>query len=130
VRAIAIGPTGWGSVIRKTTIDPLGDVTINVNSRGGVEVIRKAGPRDYRGWYAADPRDQAPASATWTVTDRGRTAKHEFAAAISNTGAVRVERRRASITEVLAFDVTAAPDYRGETTRRLETSRKAFVLGA
>jgi hypothetical protein len=127
MRTIAIGPSGWGSVARKTAVESLGDVTINVNSRGGVEVIRKAGERDYRGWYAEEPDPAGPSSARWTVQEEGRTTKHEFNAAVADSGAVRVERREGSLTAIFEFDLTSEPNYRGETTRELEDGRKAFL---
>ena len=124
---IKIGPTGWGSVIRKTAIESLGDVTVNVNSRGGVEVIRKAGDRDYRGWYAEASAGSDFALGTLAVEGVGRTASHVFRAAIDVSGKACVDRSSGNIADRLGFDLVTPPDYRGETTRELEEDRRAFL---
>ena len=125
---IKVRPTGWGSVLRKTAVDGLGHVTVNVNSRGGVEVIRKAGDRDYRGWYAESPsQDGSPAGAGAVVEAVGRTTKHLFRAMVDPSGLVVVERQSASRTDALGFDLASSPDYRGATTAELEQDRQSFL---
>jgi hypothetical protein len=127
VKDIKIGATGWGSVVPKTTVNRLGDVTVNVNSRGGVEVICKPGHRDYRGWYAEAPTGENTETGPAVIADSGRTTKHLFRVVIDASGTVRVKRAEGSIIHVLGFDLTRRPDYRGETTRQLEEARKDFL---
>src|SRR5688500_6136780 len=97
---IRIGPQGWGSIIRRTAVEPFGEIIVNVNSRGYVEVIRCAQRRgDYRGWYSEVPTGQALEVGNVLLARSGRLPGHAMQALVGDTGVVRVERRARNVSE-------------------------------
>lgn len=131
---IKIGPTGWGTLM-EFDIPGSWPVRVNVNSVGGIEVVRASGRGDtrfrgpYGGWYADDERavEGLPASSEAYETDGEVARRWTWHGAINYSGFVSARRRddRGGVVR-FSFDLSS-PDYTAATSDLLEQERQRFA---